>query len=167
MPAARGRASFLSLLLAGVLGGLVAYYGGSWIERPRVVSGPEPEPPRPVEARGDLAADEKATIELFERSKGSVVYISTSARVIDLLTRNVAEIPRGTGSGFIWDAQGHVVTNNHLAQSAPRARVRVNDRRDHPAKLVGASPAHDPAVLRIEVVKRRPAPLPLGTSGNL
>src|SRR5258708_153916 len=141
MPAERGSASFLSLLLAGVLGGLVAYYGGSWLERPRVVSGPEPEP-RPVEARGDLAADEKATIELFERSKGSVVYISTSARVIDLLTRNVAEIPRGTGSGFIWDAQGHVVTNNHLAQNAPRPPVQLNDARHHPAKLVRPRPTH-------------------------
>src|SRR2546430_1277039 len=83
----------------GPLGGLAAIYGQQWLERPRVVSGPEPEPPRPVAARGDLAADEKATIELFERSKGSVVYISTSARVIDLFTRNIAEIPRGTGSG--------------------------------------------------------------------
>ena len=79
----------------------------------------------------------------------------------------MAEIPRGTGSGFIWDAQGHVVTNNHVAQSAPRARVRLNDGRDYPAKLVGASPAHDLAVLRIEVAERRPAPLPIGTSGNL
>jgi len=165
--AQRGRTSFTVLLAAALLGGLVAIYGQQWLERPRVVSGPEPEPPRPVEARGDLAADEKATIELFERSKGSVVYISTSARVIDLLTRNVAEIPRGTGSGFIWDAQGHVVTNNHVAQSAPRARVRLNDGRDYPAKLVGASPVHDLAVLRIEVLERRPAPLPVGTSGNL
>src|SRR5882672_1741731 len=139
MLAARGRTSFPALVLAAVLGGLVAVYGGRWLDRPRVVAtGPEAEP-RPVEARGDLAADEKATIELFERSKGSVVYISTSARVIDLLTRNVAEIPRGTGSGFIWDAQGHVVTNNHVAQSAPRARVRLNDGRDYPAKLVGTS----------------------------
>src|SRR5258706_9224448 len=92
--------------------------------------------PRASTGRGDLAADEKATIELFERSKGSVVYISTSARVIDLLTRNVAEIPRGTGSGFNCDAQGHLVTNNHVAQSPPRARLRLNDGRHHPAELV-------------------------------
>ena len=168
MLAERGRTSFAPLLAAALLGGLVAVYAQQWLERPRIVSGPQPEPePRPVAARGDLAADEKATIELFERSKGSVVYISTSARVIDLFTRNIAEIPRGTGSGFIWDAQGHVVTNNHVAQSAPRARVRLNDGRDYPAKLVGASPAHDLAVLRIEVLERRPAPLPLGTSTNL
>ena len=50
----------------------MAVYAGRWVDRPVVVSGPEPEP-RPIEARGDLAADEKATIELFERSKGSVV----------------------------------------------------------------------------------------------
>src|SRR5258706_14560063 len=103
--------------------------------------------PRASTGRGDLAADEKATIELFERSKGSVVYISTSARVIDLLTRNVAEIPRGTGSGFILDAEGHRATNNHVAASAPRARVRLNDGRDCPPELGGASPVHDLAVV--------------------
>jgi S1-C subfamily serine protease len=167
MSAERGRTSFAALVAAALLGGLVAVYAQQWLDRPRVVSGPEEPAPRPVEARGDLAADEKATIELFERAKGSVVYISTSARVIDLFTRNIAEIPRGTGSGFIWDTQGHVVTNNHVAQSAPRARVRLNDGRDYPAKLVGASPAHDLAVLRIEVLERRPAPLPIGTSANL
>src|SRR6266404_2008917 len=163
----RGLTSFTALLLAAFLGGIVAIYGGRWLERPRVVSGPEPEPPRPVEARGDLAADEKATIELFERSKGSVVYISTTARVLDLFSRNIFTIPQGTGSGFVWDELGHIVTNNHVIVNAAGARVRLNDGRDYNAALVGASAVHDLAVLRITVAHRRPPPLPIGTSGDL
>src|SRR5438309_9505496 len=119
---------FQGLLAVVIVGSFLAWQAPRWVGQP-VVDEAAAEP-RPVAARGDLAADEKATIELFERSKGSVVYISTSARVIDLFTRNIAEIPRGTGTGFIWDAQGHVITNNHVAQSAPRARLRPNDRRD-------------------------------------
>lgn len=57
--------------------------------------------PRTVVARGDLAADEKATIELFEKSRDSVVYISTAQVVRDVWTRNVFTVPRGAGSGFI------------------------------------------------------------------
>lgn len=123
--------------------------------------------PRAVLARGDLAADEKANIEIFERSKGSVVYISTSARVVDFWTRNVQSVPRGTGSGFFWDEQGHVVTNLHVIAGASEANVRLADGRDYAAGLVGASPAHDLAVLRIRVPINAPQPVPIGTSADL
>jgi S1-C subfamily serine protease len=131
-------------------------------EPPRV-----PAEPRVVAARGDLAADEATTIELFERSKDAVVYIAISQRVLDPWSRNVFSIPRGTGSGFVWDQHGHVVTNNHVVMGASEARVRLNDGRDYGATLVGTSPAHDIAVLRIRVPERQPAPLPIGTSAEL
>jgi S1-C subfamily serine protease len=123
--------------------------------------------PRVVAARGDLAADEASTIELFERSKDAVVYIAISQRVRDPWSRNMFSIPRGTGSGFVWDQHGHVVTNNHVIMGASEARVRLNDGRDYGASLVGASPAHDIAVLRIRVPERPPAALPIGTSADL
>lgn len=123
--------------------------------------------PRVVTARGDLAADEKATIELFENSRDSVVYISTAQRVLDVWTRNVFEVPRGTGSGFIWDDAGHVVTNFHVIEGASSATVRLADGRDYQAGLVGASPAHDIAVLKIGVGFKRPPPVPIGTSHDL
>ena len=123
--------------------------------------------PRVVTPRGDLAADEKTTMELFEKAKGSVVYITTRERVLDPWTRNVFSIPQGTGSGFIWDEQGHVVTNYHVVANASEARVRLSDGREHSAGLVGASPAHDLAVLRIGVAFNRPPPVPLGTSQDL
>ncbi|MGB5103322.1 MAG: trypsin-like peptidase domain-containing protein [Steroidobacteraceae bacterium] len=122
---------------------------------------------RAVVARGDLAADEQATIELFEHSRDSVVFISTRQRVRDFWTRNVFSVPRGSGSGFIWDDAGHVVTNYHVIQGASSATVRLADGRDYDAGLVGASPAHDIAVLRIGVGFKRPPPVPVGTSQDL
>ena len=123
--------------------------------------------PRVVAARGELAPDEQATIEIFERASPSVVFITTRQRVVNLWTRNVTSVPRGNGSGFIWDDLGHVVTNNHVIEGASEARVRLNDGRSYRAVLVGRSPAHDLAVLRINVpFDRRPA-VPIGTSADL
>ncbi|WP_397541297.1 trypsin-like peptidase domain-containing protein [Roseovarius salis] len=126
---------------------------------------PEAEP-RVVTARGDLAGDEKATIELFETARDSVVFISTAERVRDPWSRNVYEQPRGTGSGFLWDGRGHVVTNNHVIEGASAATVRLADGRSFPARLVGRDPSHDLAVLRIES-RELPAPVTVGSSSEL
>lgn len=128
---------------------------------------PESAPLRNVSPRGDLAADEKSTIELFEKSKDTVVFISTRHQVRDFWTRNVFSVPRGTGSGFIWDEAGHVITNFHVIEGASEAWVKLADGRDYPAGLVGASSQHDIAVLRIGVGFKRPPPVPIGTSHDL
>ncbi|GAB4348520.1 MAG: trypsin-like peptidase domain-containing protein [Gammaproteobacteria bacterium] len=143
---------------------LVVWQGLPWIER--LLIGMTAEP-RAVTARGDLAEDEKATIEIFERASPSVVFISTSQRVRDFWTRNIFSVPRGTGSGFVWDDLGHVVTNHHVIEGASEATVRLNDGRSYSAVLVGTSPAHDLAVLRISVAFDRPPPVPIGTSHDL
>lgn len=122
---------------------------------------------RTVTPRDDLAADEQATIELFEKSRASVVYITTAQLVRDVWTRNVFSVPRGTGSGFIWDDAGHVVTNFHVIQGASEATVKLADGRDYQAALVGASPAHDIAVLKIGIGFKRPPAVPVGTSADL
>ena len=133
--------------------------------------GPDPAArdavPRLVTPRGDPAADEQSMIELFEHSRDSVVFISTRQQVQDLWTRNIFSVPRGTGSGFIWDDRGHVVTNFHVVQGASEATVRLADGRDYKAALVGASPAHDIAVLRIGVGFKGPPPVPVGESAGL
>jgi S1-C subfamily serine protease len=123
--------------------------------------------PRAVTARGDLAADERATIEIFDRVSPSVVYITTLEKAVDLWRRKVMEIPRGTGSGFVWDDQGHVVTNWHVVENASAAQIRLGDRRVYRAELVGASPEDDLAVLRIDVPFGRPPAVPIGASDNL
>lgn len=123
--------------------------------------------PRVVTPRGDLAADEKTVIQIFESVSPSVVFITTTRQVLDLWTRNLMEVPRGTGSGFIWDARGHVVTNYHVIEGVQSAHVRLADQRTYDAVIVGASPEHDIAVLRIHVPVGLPQPVAVGTSGDL
>ena len=76
-------------------------------------------------------------------------------------------VPSGSGSGFIWDDAGHVITNFHVIKGAAEARVKLADGRNYKAALVGASPAHDIAVLKIGISAKRPPPLPVGESHNL
>ncbi len=152
-------------ILAALLVGLAVWY---WLPDLRWrFERAQPAEVRAVLARGDLAADERTNIEIFEQSRGSVVFISTRERVVDFWTRNVQSVPSGTGSGFIWDDRGHVVTNLHVIAGASDASVRLNDGRDYPAGLVGVSPAHDLAVLQIRVPFNLPSPVPIGTSADL
>jgi len=123
--------------------------------------------PRPVAARGQLTAEEQSNIEIFETTKSSVVFIATHERVVDFWTRNEMSVPRGTGSGFVWDEQGHVVTNFHVIAGAADANVRLADGRDYEAELVGVSQDHDIAVLRIRVPAKTPQPIAIGTSHDL
>ncbi len=126
---------------------------------------PAPEP-RPVVARGDLAADEKATIALFREASPSVVFITSLARRSGGLFR-MAEIPSGEGSGFVWDAAGHVVTNFHVIQGASSARVTLADGSTFTASFVGGAPDRDLAVLRIFPTGKTLKPILVGTSKDL
>lgn len=146
-----------------VLAAIIVWQGAPFALR--MLTGERAEP-RAVTPRGDLAADEKGTIDLFERSKDAVVFITTTQRVMEYWSRNIFTIPRGAGSGFVWDDKGHIVTNFHVIAGAAEARVRLSDGKEHTAALVGASPMHDLAVLRIDTGVKR-APLPLGTSADL
>jgi S1-C subfamily serine protease len=123
--------------------------------------------PRPITPRGDLTAEEHSNIEVFESWKGSVVFIATSNRVVDFWTRDVMSVPSGTGSGFVWDDQGHVITNLHVIADAAAATVKLADGRDYPATLVGVSPAHDIAVLKIAPEGKPLVPVAIGTSDDL
>jgi S1-C subfamily serine protease len=153
----------LRWLTVAIISVLVATHLLGWIDTAFIK---EAAVPRPVTPRGDLAADEKSTIDLFERSRDAVVYISTVERVIDFWSRNIFTLPRGTGSGFVWDDRGHVVTNYHVIAGASEARIRLSDGKEYSASLVGASPMHDLAVLKIGSGFKR-LPLPIGTSNNL
>jgi S1-C subfamily serine protease len=163
----RRHAAAAGLLRILIIGFLIA--AGAWYVAPELLEhvGRAEAAPRPVVPRGELTAEEKSNIAIFEASKGSVVYISTTERVVDYWSRNVMTVPRGTGSGFVWDDEGHVVTNLHVISGAAAANIRLADGRDYPASLVGVSRAHDIAVLRIVVPTKPPAPIPVGSSHDL
>ncbi|MDD2451965.1 trypsin-like peptidase domain-containing protein [Sulfurovum sp.] len=122
---------------------------------------------RAVTARGALSDTERTNIEIFRQASPSVVYITTLTDTFNLWTRDITRIPRGTGSGFVWDRYGHIITNYHVLEGASEIRIHLSDRRMLSAVLVGASADHDIAVLRIPMVSNMPAPLPIGTSSDL
>ena len=97
----------------------------------------------------DLRPDEQTIVDLFEGTSPSVVYISTLTRRADIFGRTEI-VPGGSGTGFIWDDQGHIVTNYHVIQGADQARVVMHDQTGYLATWVGGSARHDLAVLRIE-----------------
>ncbi len=123
--------------------------------------------PRAVTARGDLAADEQNTIELFKNVSPSVVYITTLAIRRNLFSLNAVEIPQGTGSGFVWDEQGRIVTNYHVVSEASRVEVTMADHSVWKAVLIGAAPDKDLAVLQIDAPSARVHPIPVGESEAL
>ena len=114
-----------------------------------------------------LRPEELHTIKLFEESASSVCFITTTNVRRDYWSRNVTEVPRGTGSGFIWDRQGHIITNYHVIQGADKAQVTMGDQTTYDAKLVGVAPDKDLAVLKIDAPRSRLRPIPLGSSTNL
>ena len=150
--------TILILFVVCVTGGLVYL---------NAASDPNKIEPRPISPRGPLTNEETSTISIFEKSKKSVVFISTKQRVRDFWTRDIFSVPSGTGSGLIWDSHGHLITNFHVIKGSSEATVRLEDGRDYKASLVGVSPSHDLAVLKITVANKAPPPIPIGESENL
>jgi S1-C subfamily serine protease len=124
-------------------------------------------PVRSVEPRGPLQAEEQTAISIFEQAKPSVVYITTLVYRRDLFTFNVFEIPQGTGSGFIWDDAGHIVTNFHVIYQAQDVQVSLSDQSVWKAEVVGRAPDKDVAVLKIAAPREKLRPIRVGTSADL
>ena len=114
-----------------------------------------------------VSAEEKRDVEVFRRARPSVVYITSLALRRAPLSFDVQQIPQGTGSGFVWDAQGHVVTNFHVIQQGDAFSVTLADQSEWDAKVVGAAPDKDVAVIRIQAPKERLIPLAAGNSHGL
>jgi S1-C subfamily serine protease len=133
-----------------------------------VVSLLDPEAtPKVVIPRGDLAEYEKSTISIFQNASSSVVYISTSELVQERFSLNVMETPSGTGTGFIWDNSGYIVTNYHVIRNAAKANVTLADQTSYPARLVGKEQTKDIAVLKIDVRGKTLKPISIGKSSEL
>ncbi len=125
--------------------------------------------PREVTPRGDLADDEASTIDLFEANAASVVHITTQERRVrrTLFSSDPVTVPKGQGSGFVWDGDGYVVTNFHVAAEASSRIVTFADGTSVSAEFVGGDPTHDLAVLRVPTRGLDLQPLNVGTSDDL
>ena len=160
----------VAVVAAGALGWTLAHYTPHWLalaERSTTLTAPEPAPSTPLTPPSSLTAEEQATVQLFERNRDSVVLVTTLIERRDLTSLNILEIPAGNGSGFVWDTQGHVVTNFHVVRNAEAARVTMADGQSYSAKLVGYDADKDIAVLRIEAPRDRLRPIVVGTSSNV
>jgi len=123
--------------------------------------------PRPIAARGDLAADEQSTIEIFREASPSVAYIANLANVRRGFSFDFSQVQQGTGSGFIYDVDGYIVTNYHVLERSDAVRVVLADHSSWDARFVGAAPDKDLAVLKIDAPPERLKPIRLGTSSDL
>ena len=150
--------TLLLVLVFGLLAGFLLYR--VWDRGTPAVD------PRPITPAGELAADEKATIELFQQTGPSVVHITTLGPAT--LNRRTVEVPQGTGTGFLWDDAGHVVTNYHVLRSASSATVTLSDHSQYDAVPVGAAPQFDLAVLKITAPAKGLREIPhIGSSNDL
>jgi S1-C subfamily serine protease len=95
-----------------------------------------------------------------------VAFITTQAERVDLWTRNVFAVPQGSGSGFVWDEEGHIITNYHVVQDADLAEVTLGET-SYRATMVGTAKDNDIAVLKIRVVKDKLVPIKIGTSADI
>jgi S1-C subfamily serine protease len=122
--------------------------------------------PRAVEPRGSLSDLERSTIELFERVSPSVVQVVGRAAALE--SQSEADgIAAQTGTGFVWDPAGHIVTNDHVVEGADELAVRLASGQVLRAQVLGTAPNYDVAVLRVDSTRGLPAPIAIGTSDDL
>ena len=132
--------------------------------------------PRHVTPRGPLSAEERNTIRCFREAQPSVVYVSAIAPFQNLKTLDITKLPTGAGTGFVWDAYGHVVTNLHVITveehgrrlgDAPDLEVTLADGKTYKARVIGRSFAYDTAVLQVFAPLDAMKPIRVGSSHDL
>ncbi len=147
------RFSWRAILLSAILGGTLGYILFARTQSPVAE-------PRAVTSRPALFSDEQATVDLFKNASPSVVYINTVAPT------GTNEAIRGTGSGFVWDNDGHIVTNFHVVKLVDEAEVHDDQNNLYKAEVIGVAPENDLAVLKVKP-GRTMRPIPVGTSADL
>lgn len=111
--------------------------------------------------------DETNTTEIFRNASPAVVFVTNSALRRNFFSLDIMEIPRGSGTGFVWNANGLVVTNFHVIAGAQKLTVTLQDRSEHDAEVIGVAPEKDLAVLRMQAPPDNLVALPLGDSSEL
>ena len=121
---------------------------------------------RPIAPSLGFNEHESSVINLFSSAAPSVVFITTSTLTRQGLSMDVTSMPSGTGTGFMWDEYGHIVTNYHVIQGGQKFTVTLSDQTNYDAEVVGVAPNKDLAVLRI-IADNKIKPLPIGRSDDL
>jgi len=111
--------------------------------------------------------DETNTMEIFRKASPAVVYVTNTALGRSIFSLDIMEIPRGSGTGFVWDRNGLIVTNFHVISGAQKLTVTLQDRSEHDAEVIGVAPEKDLAVLRMNQPPSDLVTLPLGDSSEL
>jgi S1-C subfamily serine protease len=167
----------LLVMVAALLAGFLA--GKGMAERPAGAAGaaamslsPAAPPASPAispveEMPEDLGEDERRNIETFRHAADSVVFITSITLQRDFFSMDIFQIPSGTGSGFVWDTEGHIVTNYHVLEGGQRFSVTLADQSVWEAELTGVAPDKDLAVIRIEAPREALRPIPVGRSAGL
>jgi len=116
-----------------------------------------------------LLEAERNTISVFKNSVDSVVNVSNlQIARRGFFDMDPTEVPAGAGSGFVWDDQGHIVTNYHVIQGGDRFVINYhNDSKQYEATVVGAEPRKDIAVLKVQNPPSGKRSLPIGSSNLL
>lgn len=114
-----------------------------------------------------FSPDESNTIAVFESVAPSVVFIDTTTVQRDFFSMSVMEVPRGSGSGFVWDTEGHIVTNFHVIERAASIKVTLQGGQVFPARLVGQEPDKDLALLKIDAPKSLLKTVTVGNTDSL
>jgi S1-C subfamily serine protease len=150
------------LLLAG---GLVVWY---WTHR-QAASGQNPDAKSlPVASREHpLLTDEQTNIKIYKDTSPSVVHVTNLAESRGQFSLNVERVPQGTGSGFVWDKDGHIVTNFHVVKDASAVQVTLADQSTYDADQVWVYPEKDIAVIWVRAPRGKLHPIRLGTSHDL
>ena len=114
-----------------------------------------------------LTNDEQNNISVFKSASPSVVFVTNTQLRRQRFSLNVMEIPRGSGTGFIWDESGLIVTNFHVVQGANKITIELQSNKSYQATVVGSAPEKDIALLKIDAPNEDLQPLPLGDSTSL
>jgi S1-C subfamily serine protease len=122
---------------------------------------------RQVDERGPLYKDETDLIDLYDKTLPSVVHVTNLADQRDGFSLNVQRVPKGSGSGIVWDKDGHIITNYHVVQGASAVQVIFSDHSKYDAQQVWVYPDKDLAVISINAPKDKLVPIPLGSSHDL
>jgi S1-C subfamily serine protease len=123
--------------------------------------------PRAIEPRGSLSDLERSTIQLFHRVSPSVVQVVARAGALAPAQAEGESSGAQSGTGFVWDAAGHIVTNDHVVEGTSSVAVRLASGQVLQAQIVGLAPNYDLAVLRVENTRSLPPPIAIGTSDDL